>query len=54
MAMTIKSIPVLTGLSAMEFDTRADEKAQLKTPHLTDEQKQVIDMVMAKSKAFKW
>lgn len=54
MALTIKSIPVLTGKSALEFDKRADEKAQLATPQLTEEQKLLVDMVMAKSKAFKW
>lgn len=54
MALTIKSIPVLTGISALEFDKRADEKALLATPQLTEEQKMLVDMVMAKSKAFKW
>lgn len=54
MALTIKTIPVLTGRSAEEFDRRADENAKLPTPQLTEEQKARIDEVLAKSKAFKW
>jgi len=54
MALTIKPIPVLTNVSAREFDKRADENAKLSTPHLTKEQRALVDKVIEKARAFKW
>lgn len=52
MAMSIKSIPVLTGQTARDFVTRADANKQRPTPKLSVEAAERLKTVLEKSKTF--
>lgn len=52
MAMSIKTIPVLTGQSAVDFVSAADANSQKQTPRLTSQEAARIKDVMEKSKSF--
>lgn len=52
MAISIKSIPVLTGQTAADFVAEADKNKNLKTPALTDKAIERLKSVFEKSKAF--
>lgn len=54
MAITIKSIPVLEGASAEEFVRRAEENAFKTTPVLSAKDKKRLQVVLDKSKTFKF
>ena len=52
MAISIKSIPVLTGQAAADFVAEADKNINLETPALTDNAIERLKSVYDKSKAF--
>jgi len=52
MAMSIKTIPVLTGQCAVDFVSSADANSQKQTPRLTTQKADSIRDVMNKSKSF--
>ncbi len=52
MAITIKSIPVLTGEVAERFEKEAVENAQNPTPKLTPEQKARLEAFLESSRQF--
>lgn len=54
MAITIKSIPVLEGISVEEFIRRAEKNASKVTPALSKRSKKRLQIVLEKSKAFKF
>ncbi len=54
MAITIKTIPVLEGVTAEDFVRRAELNAQKVTPTLSASAKRRIDAVLKKSRAFKF
>lgn len=50
--MSIKTIPVLTGQSAVDFVSAADANNQKQTPKLTHQEAARIKSVIEKSKSF--
>ena len=52
MAMSIKTIPVLTGRCAVDFVSAADANSQNKTPKLSSQEAKRIKDVLEKSKSF--
>lgn len=52
MAMSIKTIPVLTGQCAVDFVSAADANSQNETPKLSSQEVENLRKVMEKSKAF--
>ena len=52
MAMSIKTIPVLTGQCAVDFVSAADANRLNQTPRLTSQEAKRIKDVMEKSKSF--
>ena len=52
MAMSIKSIPVLTGQTAINFVAEADNNKSLATPMLSEKATQRLRKVLEKSKTF--
>ena len=52
MAMSIKSIPVLTGQTAINFVAEADNNKSLATPMLSEKAAQRLRKVLEKSKTF--
>ena len=52
MAISIKSIPILTGQTAADFVAEADKNKNLETPALTDKAIERLKSVFDKSKAF--
>ena len=52
MAMSIKSIPVLTGLDAARFVAEADNNKNQATPALSEKAAERLKKVLEKSKAF--
>ena len=54
MAISIKSIPVLTGQAAADFVAEADRNKQQATPTLSEKAAKRLKKVLEKSKAFKF
>ena len=54
MAVFIKSSPVLTGQSAVNFDREADRNKSLKTPKLSDADIERLERIIEKSRKFKF
>jgi ribosomal protein S13 len=52
MAMSIKSIPVLTGKTAMKFIAEADNNKNQATPTLSEKSAERLKKVLEKSKSF--
>ena len=52
MAMSIKSIPVLTGKDAAKFVAEADNNKDQATPTLSEKAAERLKKVLEKSKAF--
>lgn len=52
MAISIKSIPVLTGQTAADFVTEAERNKNQATPTLSDKAAERLKMILEKSKAF--
>ena len=52
MAMSIKSIPVLTGKTAMKFIAEADINKNQATPTLSEKSAERLKKVLEKSKSF--
>ena len=52
MAMSIKTIPVLTGQCAVDFVSAADANSQNETPKLSSQEAENLRKVMEKSKVF--
>lgn len=52
MAMSIKSIPVLTGQTAANFVAEADNNKNQATPTLSEKAAERLKKVLEKSKAF--
>ena len=52
MAMSIKSIPVLTGKTAADFVAEADNKKTQATPALSEKAAERLKKVLEKSKTF--
>lgn len=52
MAMSIKSIPVLTGQAAANFVAEADNNKKQVTPALSEKAAERLKKVLEKSKAF--
>ena len=52
MAMSIKSIPVLTGQTAADFVAAADRNKSQITPVLSDKTAEQLKKILDKSKAF--
>ena len=53
MAMSIKSIPVLTGQAAANFVAEADNNKNQATPTLSEKAAERLKKVLEKSKAFR-
>lgn len=53
MALSIKSIPVLGGQSAIDFVREAEANAKLPTPRLTPQEENELHKFMEKSRNFK-
>lgn len=52
MAISIKSIPVLTGQAATDFVAEADRNKKQATPTLSDKAAERLKKILEKSKAF--
>lgn len=52
MAISIKSIPILTGQTAIDFIAEADRNKNLTTPKLSEKATNQLKKVLEKSKTF--
>lgn len=54
MAIPIKSVPILTGEIAEDFERKAQEREQHPAPGLSQEQEERIAMIMKQMREFKF
>ena len=54
MATPIKTIPILTGQQAIDFEKEAELNANKPHPYLSEEEKEEIKVLMERSKEYKF